>query len=315
LKDSVPGTDIVEAEFDNPPADWNASLEKLDGVTSVKSSDGVTRIASASGPLTVGEVMNLARDNRVNVRRVSVQGTTLDDVFLYYTGRQLRDAASETMHRDIQPFVQVEGNFGHMKLQRIFAIIERDMRKFFPQSGADDEFDDFPAHAAHRAGLRIRRKNQGNQIAVVDEDRTAQSRDIRQRFDAIVAGPQTMKIENYSSISDAEIDLRAGFVRAVVYIPVDFSQARGSGKPAAHRIHRGQYGQLRHQRSPYANAIARSGHQPGIESIPAGTAADGANARVSIRLSICKLSSFIPTSNTSSTCFPARLRCPFLSWP
>jgi ABC-2 type transport system ATP-binding protein len=67
----------------------------------VKSSDGVTRIASASGPLAVGEVMNLARDNRVNVRRVSVQGTTLDDVFLYYTGRQLRDTASETMHRDI----------------------------------------------------------------------------------------------------------------------------------------------------------------------------------------------------------------------
>jgi len=101
LKDSVPGTDIVEAEFDNSPADWNTALEKLDGVTSVKSNDGLTRIASTSGPLTVGEVMNLARDNRVNVRRVSVQGTTLDDVFLYYTGRQLRDAASETVHRDI----------------------------------------------------------------------------------------------------------------------------------------------------------------------------------------------------------------------
>jgi ABC-2 type transport system ATP-binding protein len=101
LKDSVPGTDIVEAEFDSPPANWDIALEKLDGVTSVKSSDGVTRIASSSGPLTVGELMNLARDRRVNVRRVSVQGTTLDDVFLYYTGRQLRDAASETVHRDI----------------------------------------------------------------------------------------------------------------------------------------------------------------------------------------------------------------------
>jgi ABC-2 type transport system ATP-binding protein len=101
LKDSVPGTDIVEAEFENPPANWNMALEKLEGVTTVKSSDGLTRIASASGPLTVGEVMNLARDNRVNVRRVSVQGTTLDDVLLDYTGRQLRDAASETVHRDI----------------------------------------------------------------------------------------------------------------------------------------------------------------------------------------------------------------------
>jgi ABC-2 type transport system ATP-binding protein len=101
LKDSVPGTDIVEAEFDNPPADWHASLEKLDGVASVTEHDGVTHIASNSGPLTVGELMNLARDRGVTVRRVSVQGTTLDDVFLYYTGRQLRDAAAETVRLDL----------------------------------------------------------------------------------------------------------------------------------------------------------------------------------------------------------------------
>jgi ABC-2 type transport system ATP-binding protein len=101
LKDSVPGTDIVEAEFDNPPAEWNKALEKLDGVTSVTAQDGIMHIASTSGPLTVGELMDLAREHRVAVRRVSVQGTTLDDVFLYYTGRQLRDAASETTRRDV----------------------------------------------------------------------------------------------------------------------------------------------------------------------------------------------------------------------
>ncbi|HEX9606238.1 MAG TPA: ATP-binding cassette domain-containing protein [Gemmatimonadaceae bacterium] len=101
LKDSVPGTDIVEAEFDNPPADWNAAIEKLDGVTNVSVHDGVTHIASNSGPLTVGELMDLARERGVSVRRVSVQGTTLDDVFLYYTGRQLRDAASDTIRHDM----------------------------------------------------------------------------------------------------------------------------------------------------------------------------------------------------------------------
>jgi ABC-2 type transport system ATP-binding protein len=100
LKDSVPGADTVEAEFDNAPADWNAALEKLDGVASVTAQDGVTHIATTRGPLTVGELMNLARDRKVGVRRVSVQGTTLDDVFLYYTGRQLRDAAAETAQRD-----------------------------------------------------------------------------------------------------------------------------------------------------------------------------------------------------------------------
>jgi ABC-2 type transport system ATP-binding protein len=101
LKDSVPGTDIVEAEFDNPPPDWHAALERLTGVASVTEHDGVTHLASHSGPQTVGELMNLARSRGVNVRRVSVQGTTLDDVFLFYTGRQLRDAAAETIRRDM----------------------------------------------------------------------------------------------------------------------------------------------------------------------------------------------------------------------
>jgi ABC-2 type transport system ATP-binding protein len=101
LKDSVPTVDIVEAEFENPPTGWSASLEKLQGVASVADHDGVTHISTTSGPVTVRELMDLARDRGVNVRRVSVQGTTLDDVFLYYTGRQLRDAASDGVKRDI----------------------------------------------------------------------------------------------------------------------------------------------------------------------------------------------------------------------
>ncbi len=101
LKDSVPAVDIVEAEFENPPADWNASLGKLNGVAAVADHDGVWHISTTNGPLTVREIMDMARNQSINVKRVSVQGTTLDDVFLYYTGRQLRDAASETLKRDM----------------------------------------------------------------------------------------------------------------------------------------------------------------------------------------------------------------------
>ena len=101
LKDSVPAVDIVEAEFDNPPADWDASLKTLSEVAGVADHDGIRHISTTSGPVTVRELMDLARDRGVNVRRVSVQGTTLDDVFLYYTGRQLRDEASETVRRDL----------------------------------------------------------------------------------------------------------------------------------------------------------------------------------------------------------------------
>jgi ABC-2 type transport system ATP-binding protein len=100
LKDSVQTAEIVEAEFDHLPADWNATLKNLNGVSSVSDHDGVWHVSTTSGPVTVRELMDLARDRGVNVRRVSVQGTTLDDVFLHYTGRQLRDAASDAVRLD-----------------------------------------------------------------------------------------------------------------------------------------------------------------------------------------------------------------------
>jgi ABC-2 type transport system ATP-binding protein len=91
LKDGVPGNDVVEAEFVDPPADWQKQLEALPQVVSVAERDGNVHISSLSGPDTVGAMMDLARAKKVTVRRVTVQGTTLDDVFLHYTGRQLRD--------------------------------------------------------------------------------------------------------------------------------------------------------------------------------------------------------------------------------
>ena len=116
-----------------------------------------------------------------------------------------------------------------MKLQRIFAIIERDMRKFFRSPALMMSSMIFPLMQLIVLGYAFGGNIKGIKIAVVDEDRTAESRNVKQRFNAIVAGPQTMKVEDYSSVSDAILDLRTGFVRAVVYIPADFSQRADQG--------------------------------------------------------------------------------------
>ena len=50
----------------------------------------------------VGALMDAARKARVTVRRVTVQSTTLDDVFLHYTGRQLRDEIGGAARLDIK---------------------------------------------------------------------------------------------------------------------------------------------------------------------------------------------------------------------
>ncbi|HXX44293.1 MAG TPA: ATP-binding cassette domain-containing protein [Candidatus Acidoferrales bacterium] len=98
LKDSVPGTEIVEAEFTNAPADWNEQLSALAHVTGVSEHDEVLHITSHDGPGTVAALMDLARSRKVTVKRVSVQSTTLDDVFLHYTGSALRDAPQKATY-------------------------------------------------------------------------------------------------------------------------------------------------------------------------------------------------------------------------
>lgn len=101
LKDSVPGTDAVEAEFEDAPVDWDQQLGKLAQAAGVSHRDGVVHIASHDGPATVAALMDLARARGVKVRKVTVQSTTLDDVFLHYTGTELRDAAHGAAGYDI----------------------------------------------------------------------------------------------------------------------------------------------------------------------------------------------------------------------
>jgi ABC-2 type transport system ATP-binding protein len=101
LKDSVSGVDVVEAEFSGTPADWHEALTALPQVTGVSEHDGVTHISSRSGPETLGPLMDLARKRGVKVNRVTVKTTTLDDVFLHYTGRQLRDEVGGGARLDI----------------------------------------------------------------------------------------------------------------------------------------------------------------------------------------------------------------------
>lgn len=93
LKDSVPGTETVDAEFSRAPGDWLVQLQGLAQAAGVNERDGVVHIASHDGPSTVAALMDLARARGVTVRKVSVQSTTLDDVFLHFTGSELRDEA------------------------------------------------------------------------------------------------------------------------------------------------------------------------------------------------------------------------------
>ena len=92
LKASVPGSNVIEAQFENAPSDWEQRLQKLSEVTSVQHEGaGMFRILTGNGSQTTTELVESAVKCGVGVKSLSVQNTTLDDVFVHYTGRQLRD--------------------------------------------------------------------------------------------------------------------------------------------------------------------------------------------------------------------------------
>ncbi len=92
LKASVPGSNVIEAQFENAPADWEKTLHELNSVTSVQHEGaGMYRVLTGDGSRTTTEMVETAVRAGVTVKSLSVQNTSLDDVFVHYTGRQLRD--------------------------------------------------------------------------------------------------------------------------------------------------------------------------------------------------------------------------------
>ena len=104
LKASIPGKNILEASFSGAPGDWAARVKTLPHVERVEATDNVLRIASDNGPATTLALMEAAAAGGVTVLSLSVHGTTLDDVFVHYTGRALRDAVQDAAVID-SPFM------------------------------------------------------------------------------------------------------------------------------------------------------------------------------------------------------------------
>jgi ABC-2 type transport system ATP-binding protein len=102
LKTSIPGNNILEVSFSAVPEGWAETLRNLPDVQEVKADDRVFRIGSDNGPKTTAQLIEKAREAGVEIVSLSVQSTTLDDVFMHYTGRQLRDTLQDALGFDPQ---------------------------------------------------------------------------------------------------------------------------------------------------------------------------------------------------------------------
>ena len=96
LKSSIPGSSVIEAQFVNPPQNWEKQLEQLNSVNSVQPEGAeMYRILTDDGSRTTTDLVEASVRAGVNIKSLTVQSTTLDDVFVHYTGRQLRDQLAD----------------------------------------------------------------------------------------------------------------------------------------------------------------------------------------------------------------------------
>ena len=92
LKESVPGDNVVEVHLSHESPQWSERLEQLAGVTAVESkSGGMYRLLTSNGSLTTTQLVEMVNRSGESIKSLTVQNTTLDDVFVHYTGRALRD--------------------------------------------------------------------------------------------------------------------------------------------------------------------------------------------------------------------------------
>lgn len=111
-----------------------------------------------------------------------------------------------------------------MKLFRIWALCERDLRKFFRSPALMTASMAFPLVQLMVLGYAFGGKIRNVNVALVDHDHTAVSWHVRESFAGVATGPGMFHVIEYSSMPDALLDLRAGFVGGIVEIPENFSR-------------------------------------------------------------------------------------------
>ncbi|HET9783943.1 MAG TPA: ATP-binding cassette domain-containing protein [Terriglobales bacterium] len=92
LKTAVPGASRLEVQFAPDLPGGAADLERLPLVKQVRTSGpGMYRLSSDRGPATAESVIALAHQKQVELRSLAVESTSLDDVFLHFTGHGLQE--------------------------------------------------------------------------------------------------------------------------------------------------------------------------------------------------------------------------------
>jgi ABC-2 type transport system ATP-binding protein len=108
LKASVPGQDTVLVQFfrevGEPMREGLRAIPDVSGAA--VEGDHAVRLVLTGEVVPLEAILEVTRRLENKVKSVSVQEPTLDDVFLYYTGRGLRDTVSTDYVRPLPPMMR-----------------------------------------------------------------------------------------------------------------------------------------------------------------------------------------------------------------
>jgi ABC-2 type transport system permease protein len=109
-------------------------------------------------------------------------------------------------------------------MNRMMAIVEREMRKFFRSPALMLASMIFPLVQLIILGNAFGGKIRDARVALVDEDHGPQSLRIREAFDAVRANIRTFTTVDYDDEKQAVLDVRNGKLEGAVIIPPQYSQ-------------------------------------------------------------------------------------------
>jgi ABC-2 type transport system ATP-binding protein len=91
LKDSLGGDMVVVKTPDAKRLE--AAVKGLEWVKKAKIDDGAISLSVAQAEKKILKIMDITRENKIEVQSIGMHKPTLDDVFLHYTGRTIREEA------------------------------------------------------------------------------------------------------------------------------------------------------------------------------------------------------------------------------
>ena len=109
-------------------------------------------------------------------------------------------------------------------MNRILAIIERDLRRFMRSPTLIVVSMFFPLVQLVVLGYAFGGKIKELKVGIVDQDRGIPTVKLREMFGAIAANARTFTTVDYTDLTKANMDLREGRINAVLNIPPQFSR-------------------------------------------------------------------------------------------